>query len=488
MKIQEILKDIVVLENKTGAEVEITGVCYDSRKVQPGDLFVAVRGYESDGHRFIPMAVEKGCAAVLCEEAPSVEIPYVITDDSRLGLALSARNFYRDPSGEMKIIGITGTNGKTTTVTLLKQLLERCLGAKVGLVGSVCNMIGDEEFHTEHTTPESCDLQKLFRTMADAGCSHCVMEVSSHSLVLHRVAGVKFEVGLFTNLTQDHLDFHNTMEEYARAKALLFPHCRQAAANADDGWMPLVMKDAAPPVFTFSDGGEAALSARDVSVSTQSVRFTAWEGQESCPVVLNLPGRFSVQNALAVMACGRLLGIPLADCAAALAVARGAKGRVEPVPTDGDYSIFIDYAVTPDAIENVLKTLRAVTKGRLVMLFGCGGDRDRKKRPIMGRIACELSDYVVVTSDNPRTEKPEDIIEEILVGVRECNTPYVVIPDRPTAVEWAVENHQPGDVILLCGKGHEDYQIIGKTKIHMDEREIVAEVLARRAMAKNGNV
>jgi len=175
MKIQEILKDIFVLENKTGAEVEITGVCYDSRKVQPGDLFVAVRGYESDGHRFIPMAVEKGCAAVLCEEAPSVEIPYVITDDSRLGLALSARNFYRDPSGEMKIIGITGTNGKTTTVTLLKQLLERCLGAKVGLVGSVCNMIGDEEFHTEHTTPESCDLQKLFRTMADAGCSHCVM-------------------------------------------------------------------------------------------------------------------------------------------------------------------------------------------------------------------------------------------------------------------------------------------------------------------------
>jgi len=188
-----------------------------------------------------------------------------------------------------------------------------------------------------------------------------------------------------------------------------------------------------------------------------------------------------VQNALAVMACGRLLGIPLADCAAALAVARGAKGRVEPVPTDGDYSIFIDYAVTPDAIENVLKTLRAVTKGRLVMLFGCGGDRDRKKRPIMGRIACELSDYVVVTSDNPRTEKPEDIIEEILVGVRECNTPYVVIPDRPTAVEWAVENHQPGDVILLCGKGHEDYQIIGKTKIHMDEREIVAEVLEKRA-------
>ena len=481
MILKDILKDISVLNKTAEDALEITGVCYDSRKVQPGDLFVAVRGYESDGHRFIPMAVEKGCAAVLCEEAPAVEIPYVITDDSRLSLALSARNFYRDPSSEMKIIGITGTNGKTTTVTLLKQLLEQSLGAKVGLVGSVCNMIGDEEFHTEHTTPESCDLQKLFRTMADAGCTHCVMEVSSHSLVLHRVAGVQFEVGLFTNLTQDHLDFHNTMEEYAKAKALLFPHCNHAAANADDAWAPVVMEHAVAPVYTFSDGGEATLTARDVSVSTASVSFTACEGENSCPVKLNLPGRFSVQNAMAVIACGRLLGVSLEECAEALAVAKGAKGRVEPVPTDGDYSIFIDYAVTPDAIENVLKTLRAVTKGRLVMLFGCGGDRDRKKRPIMGRIACELSDFVVVTSDNPRTEKPEDIIEEILVGVREYDTPYTVIADRPAAIEWAIENHRSGDVILLCGKGHEDYQIIGKTKIHMDEREIVAEVLAKRA-------
>ena len=233
MKLSEILKEINVLSAAASGDTEITGVCYDSRRVKSGDLFVAVRGYESDGHKYIPMAVEKGCAAVLCEEAPAGNVPYVQTDDSRLGLALAARNFYGDPSREMKVIGITGTNGKTTTTILIKQILEKTLGAKVGLIGSISNMIGDEEFHAEHTTPESCDLQALFRQMADAGCTQCVMEVSSHSLVLRRVAGVHFAVGLFTNLTQDHLDFHNTMEEYAKAKAMLFPMCEKTAANAD---------------------------------------------------------------------------------------------------------------------------------------------------------------------------------------------------------------------------------------------------------------
>ena len=485
MKLKSVLKDIRVLSLCAGEELEIGGVAYDSRQVRPGDLFVAVRGFASDGHKYIPMAVEKGCAAVLCEEIPSADVPYILTDDSRLGLALAGRNFYRDPSREMTVIGITGTNGKTTTSILVKQILEKTLGAKVGLVGSISNMIGDEEFHAEHTTPESSDLQALFRQMADAGCSHCVMEVSSHSLVLHRVAGTHFAVGLFTNLTQDHLDFHNTMEEYARAKSLLFPLCERAAANIDDVWTETVLKDAPRPLYTFSAKSDSAdLTARDIRLSPTGVRFCALERGELVRVSLSLPGRFSVYNALAALACARMLGVPLKDAADALAVSHGAKGRVEPVPTDGDYSIFIDYAVTPDAIENVLTTLRDVTPGRLVMLFGCGGDRDRKKRPIMGRIAADLADFVIVTSDNPRTEKPEDIIAEILPGVEQGKAPYKVICDRVEAIRWAIENHRDGDVILLCGKGHEDYQIIGNEKIHMDEREIVAEELRRRAQAR----
>ena len=452
MKLSEILKGINVLSASASCDTEITGVCYDSRRVKSGDLFVAVRGYESDGHKYIPMAVEKGCAAVLCEEAPAGNVPYIRTDDSRLGLALAARNFYGDPSREMKVIG------------------------------SVSNMIGSEEFHAEHTTPESCDLQALFRRMADAGCTHCVMEVSSHSLVLRRVAGVHFAVGLFTNLTQDHLDFHNTMEEYARAKAMLFPLCEKTAANADDPWTETVMKNAPQPVYTFSAKSDSAsLTARDIRLAPSGVRFCALEEGELVRVKTNLPGQFSVYNALAAIACARLLGVSLADAAAALETAHGAKGRVEPVPTDGDYSIFIDYAVTPDAIENVLTTLRGIAPKRLVMLFGAGGDRDRKKRPIMGKISADIADFVIVTSDNPRTEDPMSIIEEILPGVRAGKAPYKVICDRAEAIRWAIDHHEPGDVILLCGKGHEDYQIIGHEKIHMDEREIVADHLAERA-------
>ena len=482
MKLSEILKEINVLSAAASGDMEITGVCYDSRRVKSGDLFVAVRGYESDGHKYIPMAVEKGCAAVLCEEAPAGNVPYVQTDDSRLGLALAARNFYGDPSREMKVIGITGTNGKTTTTILIKQILEKTLGAKVGLIGSISNMIGDEEFHAEHTTPESCDLQALFRQMADAGCTHCVMEVSSHSLVLRRVAGVHFAVGLFTNLTQDHLDFHNTMEEYAKAKAMLFPMCEKTAANADDPWTETVMKDAPQPVYTFSAKSDSAsLTARDIRLAPSGVRFCALEEGELVRVKTNLPGQFSVYNALAAISCARLLGVSLADADAALETAHGAKGRVEPVPTDGDYSIFIDYAVTPDAIENVLTTLRGIAPKRLVMLFGAGGDRDRKKRPIMGKLSADIADFVIVTSDNPRTEDPMSIIEEILPGVRAGKAPYKVICDRPEAIRWAIDHHEPGDVILLCGKGHEDYQIIGHEKIHMDEREIVADYLAERA-------
>ena len=481
MKLNDILKNVTALETGADGEMEITGVSYDSRATQPGDVFVAIRGFDTDGHRYIPDAVKKGAVAVICEEKPGVDIPYVLVENSRYALAVASRDFFGDPESQMTIIGITGTNGKTTSAFLLKHLLETRPGYKVGLVGTVGNMIGGTMLHTERTTPESYELQKLFREMLDAGCTHVVMEVSSHSLVLKRVAGIKFAVGAFTNLTQDHLDFHRTMEDYAAAKALLFGMCERAAVNQDDAWAPFMLERAKCPMFTFSEKhNESDLVAKDIRLSASGVQFRAIHGGEIVRVALGIPGLFSVYNALGVLSCALLLGIPLDRGAEALSGAGGVKGRVEVVPADGDYTILIDYAHTPDAIENVLRSMRAVAGGRIVILFGCGGDRDRAKRPIMGRIAADNADFVIVTSDNPRTEDPEAIIAEITEGLKGTRTPHKVITDRRDAIEWAIENHRSGDVIILAGKGHEDYQIIGRTKHHMDEREIVAEILEKR--------
>ena len=481
MKLKEIVKNLEILEPRADLEMEISGVSYDSRRTQPGDLFVAVRGFESDGHRFIPKAVEKGAVAVLCETAPEDGTPYVRIADCRLGLALASREFFGNPASEMTMIGITGTSGKTTSSYLLKHLLESKLDAKVGLIGTNGNMIGDEFLHTEHTTPESYELHRLFRSMADAGCTHVVMEVSSHSLTLERVAGIAYDVGLYTNLSQDHLDFHGTMEEYAAAKKKLFSQCRVGCVNLDDKWAAFMMEGAKCPVHTFSiDRNDADLTAKDVRLSASGVRFAAVN--DSCLALtrLSIPGRFSVHNALGVMSVGLALGISLSDCADAMSTAKGVKGRLEIVPTDRDFSVIIDYSHKPDALENVLKTLRPVTKGRLMALFGCGGDRDKAKRPIMGAIAADNADLVIVTSDNPRTEDPEEIIREILEGIKGKRTQTKVICDRVEAIHWAIDNAGAGDVILLAGKGHEDYQVVGHEKHHMDEREIVAEYLEKR--------
>jgi UDP-N-acetylmuramoyl-L-alanyl-D-glutamate--2,6-diaminopimelate ligase len=481
MKLKEILKNIDITEFAADGETQITGVSYDSRSTRPGDLFVAVKGFDTDGHKYIPAAVEKGAAAVLCEEKPDCGVPYAVTPNSRLGLALASRDFFGDPESQMTMIAVTGTNGKTTTTYMMKHLLETLPGVKVGLVGTNGNMIGDEFIHTERTTPESYELQKLFREMLDAGCTHVVMEVSSHSLVLDRVAGIRFRVGIFTNLTQDHLDFHKTMEQYAKAKAMLFERCDAACINLDDQWAEYMIKSCACPVTTFSaKTNDATLTANDVRLSASGVKFCALYGGNLQRVSLGIPGMFSVHNALGVIAAGLCLGISLSDCCRAISSAKGVKGRVEVVPTDGDYTIIIDYAHTPDALENVLKTMKQVTNGRLVALFGCGGDRDRTKRPIMGAIAAQLADMCIVTSDNPRTEEPQAIIDEIVAGMKGSRTPTKVIPDRREAICWAIDNHCPGDVIVLAGKGHEDYQVIGHEKHHMDEREIVAQHLEKR--------
>jgi len=474
MKLKELLMGVDVLQLCADPEAEITAVCYDSRKVTEGSLFVAISGFATDGHRFIPMAQEKGAAVVLCEKAPE-RGDYVLVKDSRVALALIGANWFDHPADKMTMIGITGTNGKTTSTYLLKHILEKTCGAKVGLVGTIQNMIGEDVLETERTTPESFELQQLFRQMLDAGCTHVIMEVSSHALVLSRVAGVRFQTGLFTNLTQDHLDFHKTMEEYRKAKSLLFSVCDTGAVNLDDAAAEAMIAEAKCPILAYTaEGKNGQLSASNLNLQADGVEFDAsYEGQKQ-RICLQIPGKFSVYNALGVCAMALNLGLSLQQIAQGLSDATGVRGRAEVVPTPGyDYTVLVDYSHTPDSLENILRTAREFCKGKLIAVFGCGGDRDPIKRPIMGRVGGELADLVVVTSDNPRTEDPMKIIGQVEAGVKETDTSYVVIENRREAIRWAMDHAQSGDVIILAGKGHETYQEIGHEKFHLDDREEV---------------
>lgn len=477
MKLQELLKGVAVLSSTADGEAEIGEVRYDSRAVGKGDLFVAIRGYATDGHKYIEKALEQGAAAVVCEEAPE-GAPAVVVENSRKALAEIAANRFGHPADSMVMLGVTGTNGKTTTTYLVKHMLEDA-GHKVGLIGTNQNLIGSEVIETERTTPESYELHALFARMRDAGCTHVIMEVSSHSLVLDRVHGIRFAVGAFTNLTQDHLDFHKTMEAYCDAKALLMRQCDVGIYNADDPWAERLMADATcRRRFSYSVNGQADLMAKNVALEPGSVDFDAEADTEWCHVHVGIPALFTVYNTLDAMACCWNLGVPLAECADALAKNHGVKGRMEIIPTPGTgYTVLNDYAHKPDALEKVLQSAKAFAKGRVVALFGCGGDRDKTKRPVMGEIGARLADFVIVTSDNPRTEKPEAIIDDILVGLKGYDTPYAVIPDRVAAIHYAMDHAQPGDVIVLAGKGHEDYQEIDHKHYPMDERVIVAEHL-----------
>ena len=479
MKLKELLLDIPVLECTADGELEISAVHYDSRKVTPGSLFVAISGFASDGNRFIPMAMEKGAVAVVTAKKPQTDVPYVLVESDRLALALLGCNFFGHPARAMTMIGVTGTNGKTSTTLLLKQLLEKTVGAKVGLIGTMANMVGDEIIPTERTTPESFDLQALFARMRDAGCTHVVMEVSSHAVTLERIGGTHFDIAAFTNLTEDHLDFHKTMEAYCDAKAELFRRCSHAVVNVDDSWADKILAAASCPVLTTSVSAAGDLRAEDLELLSEGISFTAVSGEERAKIRLPIPGRFTVYNALTVLGIARKLGISLADCAEALKTAEGVKGRVEVVPTpETPYSVLIDYAHTPDGLENVLTSVKGFCKGRLISVFGCGGDRDPMKRPIMGRIGVECSDIAIITSDNPRTEKPMAIIEDILKGVNPELGEYIVMEDRRAAIRYAMDIAEKDDIIVLAGKGHETYQEICGVKYHLDEREEVAAHLA----------
>ena len=481
MKLLELLKDIPVLASNVSMDMDIDQVVYDSRKVTPGCLFVAVTGFAADGNRFIPMALEKGAAVIVTAKKPEGDFPYVLVESDRQALALLGCNFYGHPAKRMKMVGVTGTNGKTSVTLLLKHVLEKTLGAKVGLIGTTANMIGEEIIPTERTTPESFELQGLFARMRDAGCTHVVMEVSSHAIALDRVAGVRFDAAGFTNLTEDHLDFHKTMDHYCDTKVELFRRCCMGVINADDSYAKRFLDAATCQVLTTAVAGEGGLKAENLELRADGIDFTAVMNGEKVSVSLGIPGRFTVYNALTVLGLAVNLGISLADAAAALADAPGVKGRVEVVPTPGtDYTVLIDYAHTPDGLENVLSSVRGFCKGRLISVFGCGGDRDPMKRPIMGRIGAELSDVAIITSDNPRTEDPEAIIRDITPGADEAGKAYEVVVDRIAAIRHAMDMAKKDDIIVLAGKGHETYQEIMGVKHHMDEREIVAHILEEK--------
>ena len=487
MKLKELVRGVALDACAVDPELELTGVSCDSRTLEPGMLFAALPGYQDDGQRHIREALERGAAAVLCREAPGEPGPWLTARDPREALALAAANWYGRPAEEMTCLAVTGTNGKTTTTYLLKAVLEGCLQAKVGLIGTNQNLIGEEVLPAGRTTPEPLELQRLLRRMADAGCTHVVMEVSSIALTLRRTAGIRFTAGIFTNLTPDHLDLHGTMEEYRAAKALLFRQCDLAVLNLDDEAGRYYAGHCPCPVFTYSERQDAAdLVAKNVRLFPSHVEFEAVARNTISRIFLPIPGGFTIYNALGVIACGLNLGLEMRAVAAALRSAKGVKGRVEVVPVPAAYTVIIDYAHTPDALENILTTVRDLTDRRVICLFGCGGDRDRSKRPVMGAIAGALSDLCIVTSDNPRTEPPEAIIREILSGMEEASALVRVEPDRRRAIRLALSAAEPGDVVVLAGKGHETYQEMGGVAYHLDEREEIAAYFEARRSGKRG--
>ncbi len=476
MKLSELLQGVAVAPYTLSDDTQITSITCDSRKVEAGALFVCICGTAGDGHDFAASALEKGAVAILAER--DLKLPQqIITPATRAAWATLSANWFGHPARHLHLVGVTGTNGKTTTVCLLKSILEAA-GHKVGLIGTIQNMIGDRAVPAARTTPDTYELQSLFALMVAEGCDYCVMEVSSHALHQERVGGCTFDVGVFSNLTQDHLDYHGTMEEYMLAKRKLFSMSKHAVINFDDPWGARMAENIPCPLSYYSAKNDSAdFVARNIMHKPDGVRFELIGSDRIERVHLHIPGQFSVYNGLAAAAAAITLGVPFETVTEALYNAAGVKGRAEIVPTNRDFTVVIDYAHTPDGLENICRTMKDCCAGRLLTIFGCGGDRDRTKRPLMGEIAARFSDVVIVTSDNPRTEDPTAIIEEILVGLQGSKTPVKVIENRVDAIHWAIKHAKPGDTVLLAGKGHETYQILKDGTIHLDEREVVAEAL-----------
>ncbi|MBR1750715.1 MAG: UDP-N-acetylmuramoyl-L-alanyl-D-glutamate--2,6-diaminopimelate ligase [Ruminococcus sp.] len=474
MKLSQLLEGIA---QTTLPDTDITDVTSDTRKeLAPGFAFVCIKGATFDGHNSADEMIKRGAGVVICERDLGLS-NQVIVDDTRAVYPRLCARLFGDPQKKLKLIGVTGTNGKTTITTVTKRIFDK-LGIKAGLIGTVSNEIGSRVIHTERTTPEPYDLFELFKQMVDEGCEYCVMEVSSQGLEQKRLEGCEFVIGAFTNLTQDHLDVHGTMENYYNAKKILFSQSDRAIINIDDEYGRRYFDEIDIPKKTLSVKGKGDFNASNIRLTAQGLEYDFSDGDITLPVKFAMPGMFNASNSLTVAAIFDSLGFDIKKIIPLLGEIEGVRGRVEVIPTGRDFTVICDYAHTPDALVNVLSAIKECSSGTLKCLFGCGGNRDAGKRPLMAKAAADNADFLIVTSDNPRNEDPELIIKDILTGLEGTDKPYVTIPDRREAIVWAVKNAQPGDIIVLAGKGHEDYQILkGMKKIHFDEREEVAKAL-----------
>lgn len=480
MKLEDILYNIPYTCTQGSCDKQIEVIHYDSRIKTNNGLFICIEGYTVDGHKYIPSAIENGAVAIIVQKQVEWKIPPHITviqvEDTRLAMAFAGANFYNNPSSQMDLVGITGTNGKTTTAHLIAWILES-VHKRIGVIGTIENRIGDRIIKAERTTPESLDLQRLLHTMKVDGVSHTIMEVSSHALTLKRVDGVRYKIGLFTNLTQDHLDFHETIENYLEAKAKLFTMCDTGIVNIDDPHADVILESATSQLYTFGIDQKADFIGEHIEINSKGVHFDLVTKKGRHPIFMPIPGKFSVYNALGAIATTTLMGISMSDIIEALANVPGVPGRFQSVNTTKDFSVIVDYAHTPDGLENILKTVKEFAKGKIITVFGCGGDRDKTKRPIMGEIAGRYSDHTIITSDNPRSENPEEILDDIEKGIINIAKNYKKIVDREVAIGKAILSAKKDDVVVIAGKGHEDYQILKDRIIHFDDVEIAKKYL-----------
>jgi UDP-N-acetylmuramoyl-L-alanyl-D-glutamate--2,6-diaminopimelate ligase len=494
MKVNELASCLAASRLYGEGDIEITNLQTDSRRVEPGDLFICLPGHTVDGHEYAPQAVAKGASAIVVERRLDLGVPQIVVDDSRFAMSVLSNVFFGSPSSRMRVIGVTGTNGKTTTTYLIERIMENH-EVKTGLIGTIQMRYDGQSYPMSGTTPESLELQRSLSDMASKGVQLCVMEVSSHALEQGRVKGTDFRTAIFTNLTQDHLDYHHTMEEYRAAKGLFFSRLgnvispwaeerKYAVLNADDPASTYFAAQTAAEVVTYGIDNEANVRASQISITSKGTFFHVDTFKGESDISLRMVGKFNVYNALAAISAALLEGVPLADIKASLEAVPGVDGRVESVDEGQEFAVIVDYAHTPDGLENVLRAVREFAKGKVLTVFGCGGDRDRTKRPLMGKIAAKYSDAVLVTSDNPRTEDPLLILKDIEAGLLEdgvASDGYELVADRREAIRKAIEMASPGDVVLIAGKGHETYQLIGGVVHDFDDRVVAKEVIRGRS-------
>ena len=483
MKLSKLINKENILDIKGSLDIEIDNVAYDSRHIDGNSVFVAIKGFKVDGHDFLEQAIKKGAKVIVVEEDVDFDDVVIIkVENARYALAEISANFYDNPSSKFDLIGITGTNAKTTTTYLVQSIFET-VKRRTGIVGTIGNIIDGKLFKTENTTPQSLELQETFDKMVKAEVDSCIMEVSSHALDLDRVSFSDFQVGLYTNLSVEHLDFHKNLENYFEAKLKLFyMTTKYNVINIDDEYGKKIIekiKDLKTPLLTYGINDKADIYATNIVYHLDGVDFKLHTPKGEVDIKMNIPGEFSVYNGLAAASCAYVYDISLEDIKNGLQTIEGVKGRFEVVTTDEDFVVIIDFAHTPDDLEKVLQSVKDFAKGRLVVVFGAGGDRDSSKRAPMGEAVGKYADFSVVTSDNPRTEDPEKIIEDVLVGTKAVTDNYVAITDRKEAIRYAIENKMENDIILLTGKGHETYIILGEEKFPFDEREIVKEILKK---------